>query len=380
MALNIKKWNLETTLEFINSGNGTMEIYAALAADETKKGTLIIVGSNTSKFVTVKEFLPSGIDEPWKLNDEELLIQALNVGTEDACFNIMEEGPFRKPEIEPEYPSEAHKIMAQYNNALMETDKFTMKLLINKPIPNEYKKDKNLYSLVCHARAKICCILNKLDEADTYYDEGWKYYKDSDRWYYCMDWADMLINKINAKGNTEIGKTIEKAISILESAKLHNKNMPFEKYNSMAIEGMKAFCICYLGETEQAKSIFTSFDFNPISADDFTDPSLHFFFSKISYSFLVAIELRDVELLRNLSSIISTGRPELLLEPSVQLCMRRAFGNVNENGLDEINIAFGNFINSRSNYVSNFPNLGEFLEYINIGDDNGMNRYFGFVG
>lgn len=380
MALNIKKWSLETNLELINSGNGTMEIHSKLVLDENRKGKIIIVGPNTSKFVTVKDFLPPGIEEPWKLTDKDFTVTAKNVGTEDAQFNIFEEGPFRKSEFQPQYESEAHRIIDQHKNAIVEKDKYTMKLLVKNPIPDEYKIDRNFYSLICHCRAKIFNQLNLRVQADRCYEEGWKDYNDTQRWYYCIDWASTLIDKIiYEQTNNNTGKEMEKAIHTLDLAKQHCADIPFAKYNSMAIDGMKAFCICYLGEPEQARAVFNDFDFTPIPSDDFTDPMLNYFFSKISYSFAAAIELRDVDLVRNLSRIISTGRPELLKEASVQLAMRRAFGNVNENGRDEINNTFGSFIGNRINYKSHFPNLAEFLEYINVGDEIEMDRYFGFV-
>ena len=263
----------------------------------------------------------------------------------------------------------------------MENDKFTMKLLVKDAIPDEYKEDKNFYSLVCHARAKVFDHLHLHEQSDIHYEEGWKYYKDDQRWYFSMDWADMLIGKMFEKTtNTDTGKIIEKVIRVLDLALLHSKDIPFEKYNKMAIDGMKAFCICYLGETEEARAIFKNFDFEPIPSDDFTDPGLHFFFAKIGYAIMVAIELRDVDLLRNLSKILSTGRPELLKEASVQLTMRRAFGNVHENGRDEINNSFNSFIGKRFKYAPHLPNLAEFLEYISVGNELEMNRYFGYVG
>ena len=103
MAWNCKKWALETSIEFINIGKGTIEVYITVKDGAENRGKTITVGPDSSEFVKVKDFLPPGIDEPWTLNENDCTINVVNTGTESSQFSVLEEGPFRKSEFEPEY-------------------------------------------------------------------------------------------------------------------------------------------------------------------------------------------------------------------------------------------------------------------------------------
>jgi|ERR1035437_2728530 tetratricopeptide (TPR) repeat protein len=380
MPLNTQKWTPETYLRLVNFGKGTFQVSCSTSLGEEKTSKIVVLGPDETIYLKVKDFLPPGIDEPWKLGDNNLKFHLKNISEFVSSFNILEEGPFRKSELQPEYPSEAHRIIAQYQDALAESDYYTMKLLVKEPILSVYKSDTNFYSLLCHARGKVFNFLDRIDEADTCYEEGWKNYRDDRRWHFCFDWANTLCAKLIKNINSdEKAKAIQKAFNIFDLAKKWSKGIEFEKYNLMAADGRKAFCLLYLGEHEEARHLFGNFDFSPIPLDDFDDPMLNMFFGEIAYSFAAAIDLRDSVLLRNLCKIIATGRPEIILEPSPQLCMRKSFGNTHERGRDEITNKFGHLIGNRAAYALDFPNLGEFLEYINVGNEVEMNRYFGYT-
>jgi hypothetical protein len=374
--LKVHKWLPETYLRVINFGPSPIEIQCSVKPDETKKGKKHLLKPHSEQFIMIKDLLPEQITDPSKLDLNNVLFNAKNVGNQPSNFNLFDEGPF-KYDTTKQFPTEMHRIVDRYEEAYIEGDFYTMKQLVKTPVPEDYKQNKSFYTGICQLRGKMFGSLLRTEEADAEFEAGWKDYRDEDRWFYCFDWANALVSILVYPPASPAlkAKMVQKAITVLEMGKPWFKGKKYEKHHLMGASCLKAFLLCYIGEPEEALRQFEEFDYRPLKPEEYLESELNNFFYNLSFGFWVAIELKHAELIRELSRIISTGFPDMMHEPSPIHCFRRATGNASQKGRRELDNAINNLIHSAHHYAPELPNLRKFAQFGAKHDDIEMDKF-----
>lgn len=381
MALRIKKWIPETQLRAINYGNGRLQFNAYLTNDETRKGKTFIVEPKSDLYVLVKDLIPVSPEELSKLGEDEVSFTLVNIGTETSTFNIFDEGPFYSEVLTRKYDNDAQRHIDYYQEAIQNDDAYRMKQLIKEPVSEQWKSNRFFYAAICMFRGQIFRSFMQLPESEASFEAGWEGFEDKNKWWYSFEWmATYLAYLVSPQATAaEKGKAMQKAIEILNRTDKLVEGLKYQKHHHMAAACVRAFMLCYLGEEEQALAQFDDFDFTPLSTDEYHEEELNSFFRYLAYGFWTGLEMKNAELLRNLSSIISTGFPDMLHEPSPVRCFRRAFGNADQKGRNQLNKEVQNLTLTAHNYAPEFPNLRQFVTYLNNKDGIALDNFIAFV-
>ena len=380
MALKDNKWKAETYLRATNSGKGALEFSMYLTANPDRRGKVYTINPNSEVLIQVKDLLPVTVEELSKLHmGQDISITVHVPGPESAQFNLVDEGPYRSEVAARKYENEAQRIVDYYQEALNEQDFYTMKQIINTPIPEQWKVSPAFYSGVCFLKAKMLRTFLRLPEAEVLLEQGYEGF--TDKWAYCFEWVSTLQLYIMMPGATaeQKGKGLQKAIDILGRMRALVKGMKHEKYYNMAASCLTAFLLCYLDEYEQASAQFDDFDFTPLTPEQYNDKDLGQFFTYLAFGFWTALELKDGVLLRNLSSIISTGYPDMLQEPSPVRCHRKALSNAAEKGVANLDAQSTNLTTMAHQYAPELPNLRHFVTLLNSRDEDALDKFIPFL-
>lgn len=381
MALKINKWIPDTYLRAINYGNGIIEFSAHVTANPERTGKTFVINANSELFIQVKELVPVEAEELSRMTADDLSFNVSNKGTEDSKFNILDEGPYRSEVNARKYQNDMQRVIDYYQEAKNKQDFYTMKQLLNKPVPDNWKVNPLFYSGVNYLRGQMFRSFMRLPEAEAAFEQGWEGFPENDKWIYCFEWASTLLSYlINAQATTgQKGKALQKAIEVLNRISTLVEGMKYQKYHRMAAACVRAFMLCYLDEAEQALAEFDEFDFTPLSSEEYKEIELDMFFRFVAYGFWAALDMKNAELLRSLSSIISTGFPDMLREPSPVRCFRRAFGNASEKGRTQLSAEVEVLTRFAHYYAPELSNLRQFVIHLNNKDDLEVDGFIPFV-
>ncbi len=376
MPLNLQKWLPETRLEFINYGDSTLILSCYIKPKSEIFGKTFEIGPFNRQYIMVKELLPEYVEDPSLLSPDELSLIMKNVGSDTTQFNIFEEGPFKhKTFVHPlSPPLDVITLYAEYLNNL---DNYSIKKTLKEPISDLHKQDKTYYPILCLYRAKMYSYLTKIEEANAWMEVGWKEIEESKRWGYCFQWASILA-KAGADSEMHLqqkNQLIQKTFEVLETAQQLTSEKKFMEYHLIAINCLKAFLFCYLNKHDDALNLFETIQFRTLTAEEFMDKELNHFFEYLVYGFSTAIELKDGELLRNLCSLVVTGAPEILDDPSPTHCMHRSLMNLFKIGRTQTNTMFGDILKMAHLYEPELPNFRQFVKLTGEDDEIELNSF-----
>ncbi len=286
-----------------------------------------------------------------------------NPGDKTTSFDALDIGPFK---VSPELMilDEPQKLIWLYDEFMDNGDLFSIGEVLKTPVPEEYKKSLQFYSAINYERGIMCGMTLRIEEADKYFEEAWKYCPAKDRWIYSYNWASNLINIVgspDADAATK-GKIIHKIMLVLDYVLESTKGMKFEQYHRISVACMKAFLLCYLDEGNLALELFNDLKFHTLTKEEIGDEELPNFLTYIVYGQAAAIELKSEWLMRNLCSLVDAEALDNNIEPRPIMCMQKAGLDVFNMGYQQMNIAFGNILKLCNNYAPEFPNFRRFAK------------------
>ena len=91
------EWIPETVFKIIN-GKTITEFFAKLKTHKEIVGTHIALQPYEMRRITLREFLPKGYDNSYKLAGNEITFMTFNTNvTEDCSYEVKIEGPYKAP-------------------------------------------------------------------------------------------------------------------------------------------------------------------------------------------------------------------------------------------------------------------------------------------
>lgn len=376
-----KEWTFETVFRAENTGKALLEFFLTLKGKGKEiEGKHFEMKPAEVIRVTLKDLLPKEI-----VNEKQLvgLTTSLDVKNIDSDLNgkyeMTIEGPFRKELTVAEKALQpiAQKIINEYQNAVYKGSASDRRELVKNPIPEEYKIRNDLYTGLCHFRGKMFASLFMIDEADGIFEEGWQNYSDDNRWFYAIDWAYALMVSAGMQlPKEEKNIKINKAIEKLDLVKKWSYYSIYQKYNDIAVDGMKAYCLCFQSRHDEAKSILKNIEYIPIATADYVTGDINTFFDYYGFAIAAAIELRDAELIKYICKVIGSDKKDILIQENAWRCLKMTIGYVRQTGRTQLKNLFDIIKEGSPNYYPELQNLAAFLKLMQRNEESNMEKYF----
>ncbi|HLG35242.1 MAG TPA: hypothetical protein VI757_10205 [Bacteroidia bacterium] len=378
MSFAYHKWTPDTHIRLLNFGKGILEVTVAVKPDKKITGKKITLEPLSDKLVTVRDLLPPQFVDFDKLNDDNLVIHIKNIGKETSSFNMEDYGPFNTTTA-PDFSQgvSAQDMIDCMQHLIAEADFYSMTQLLKNETPEKHKESRQFYGLVTMLKGQMSTCVFSFDDADRYYEEAWDYLEEETRLWCCFHWATALMHKmmLDTISLPEKGKAIQKAVQILDRIPALTTDNPFIEYDLMAVKCKKAFCLCYLGEEEEALKMFDDFTYPVISKQDYDNPLLSNFFSSVDKGFWVAIELSNGDLLKKLSSMIACKDEAFIKEDSPVRSMRIAVAIAVKKNIKAPFTGINNLFKNGHHYAPEFKNLREFIKLSHGKDEKAIDHF-----
>ena len=376
MPFNYHKWILQTRLRLLNFGKGTLEVSVTISPDNHTTGKIVTLPPQSDQHVPLAELLPPGTYIA-DLNDNNVHFSIKNIGTEKSAFQVEEYGPFKNTEVLPSSASTSPQALIDYMQLVLAgSDYYTMDKMLAEETSAHYKTVPNLFGSVSLLKGKMATFKLSLDEADRYFETAWTDINNETKLWCCFDWSSALIWKIMMSHISlpEKGKAIQKAVDVLNRIPSVSEDNAFSEYDQLAANCRIAFCLCYLGEEEEAFRILNEVSPPPIAAEDYNHPLLTNIFGSIQYGFSVALELKSGLLLKHLSSIISAHHPAAE-DASPVRSMRVAMSVAANKGRMQPLEGFQNFLKNGHHFAPEFENLRQFIKMQYSSDEAAIDSF-----
>lgn len=380
------KWLPETLLRVINFGTAVAELEMSVAPLKNVIGKKIKIPPG-KHFIKVGDLVPAHIKNYKTLLTKNMSLSITNNNKGPLTINIEEYGPYVSAIDESQYePSSFDLYMAKYNEAIALKDSYRIeKLLEVKAAEGPNVNPNNKFNFL-FSKARMSNYMHQYQECDNYYemirsmivnaDDDVDIDNETKLTYYTSHGAALIDAAI-----TGAKETIDKRYSFLEKAnKLFNEAeqfLPNDEYTHLykwAFNCRQAFCLCFVDAIDEAIKLIDYYT-EPLPLSFIKDPNRHIFFSGITYGLLVALELKNERLIRQITRTISTGFEDMNEEPNAIFALRRGIGNLEENGQSTMFIIFKNLLLTGGNIQNEFPNLTDFLKRLGSKNEETINKY-----
>ena len=205
-----------------------------------------------------------------------------------------------------------------YNKGITEKDPKIIREFLNDHTHIALKDDPQFYLEILQHRAAAFALFGELSEAGQEYAKGYSSCSTSGKWVYGLNWALQYMAEFSInRGKAKLKEVLSEALPVLEQAE---KDLVFDQYREfyqLALSNVKAFILMSLGEKDKALAIYKDAKFTPVPIPAYNDKeSLQLLFAHYTKGLAVAIEYKDIKLLKNLLKVISLDDDMLQNEQS----------------------------------------------------------------
>nr|WP_320119570.1 hypothetical protein [uncultured Marinifilum sp.] len=194
-----------------------------------------------------------------------------------------------------------------YNKGIQEKDPKIIRQFLNDNRVEELKGEAQFYLEILQLRAGSFSLFGELNEAGEEYAKGYSSCSNFGKWIYGLNWALQYMAEFSFKrGDEKIKEAMIKGGQVLDKALLDVPEDKYQEFYNLSLINVRAFMHLAAGNKEEAIKVFESCKFTPVPIPEYNDKeSLQMLFANFTKGLAVAIELKDVKLLKNLLKVIS---------------------------------------------------------------------------
>lgn len=269
------------------------------------------------------------------------------------------------------------QLIAQYDKGVQEKDpKAIQQFLVDSE--GEFLKDNKQYYLeILQLRASALVLFGDLDNAGEELRKGHHLCSDSAKWIYDLNWALQYMAEFSFKrGEEKIQHAMQQGLDVLKMAQSEIQDEEFTEYYHLTVNNVKAFMLMVLGENSEAIKCYDSCDFTPVPIPAYNNKEiLQVLFANYTKGFAVAIENKNLNLLKNLLKVISIDDNLLMNETN----NFRLFYETLASAFDmraELVAEFNALFRIKDTLVAALPNFSAFLTLIGEQNFDKLDQFF----
>ncbi len=211
------------------------------------------------------------------------------------------------------------QLVAQYNKGVQQKDAKAIQQFLSDSEGNDLAENKQYHLEILQLRASAFLLFGELDKAGDELRKGRPLCADAAKWIYDFNWALQYMAEFSFKrGDEKIKYAMQQGIEVLTNAEKEIQDEPYSMYYQLTINNAKAFMLMVLGDKKEALNCYDKCTFTPVPIPAYNDKEvLQILFANYTKGFAVAIENKDITLLRNLLKVISIDDNLLMNETNV---------------------------------------------------------------
>ena len=268
-------------------------------------------------------------------------------------------------------------LIESYNKGIQEKNPQLIREFLNDTKVDELKDIPQFYLEVLQLRAGAFALFGELKEAGEEYRKGYSSCSANGKWVYGLNWALQYMAEFSFKrGDEKIQEAMEAGVEVLNQAFADLPEDKYKEFYHLCLTNVKGFMLLTQGKKEEALQLFGETKFTPVPIPDYNDKeSLQMLFAHYTKGLAVAIELKDIQLLMNLLTVISIDDQVLHSQEN----LFRLFYETLVSAFDmraEFITEFNAMFKIKDALNGLCPNFSEFLALIGEQDFDKLDQFF----
>lgn len=269
------------------------------------------------------------------------------------------------------------QLITLYNKGVQEKHPKIIQQFLTDSNNNDLKENKEYYLEVLQLRSSAFLLFGELDNAGDELRKGQPFCPDSQKWIYDFNWALQYMAEFSFKrGEAKIQHAMNQGIEVLEMAQNEIPNNEFSEYYDLTVNNVKAFMLMVTGKHAEATKCYDNCNFTPIPIPAYNNKALlQEMFVNYTKGFAVAIENKDLKLLKNLLKVISIDDNLLMNEKNIFRLFYKTFISALDMRI-ELNTEFNALFKIKDTLHPFLPNFSNFLTLIGEQNFGKLNLFF----